>query len=88
MRPAWPGTVTLTPTTPADRNGSINGVDFKRSGKYVYAWLEYGGDREYYLASVADKVYLLPSASLDLTGVASYEVFLRGAADKVLKKPA
>ena len=31
-------------------------VDFKRSGKYVYAWLEYGGDREYYLASVADKV--------------------------------
>ena len=38
--------------------------DFKTSGKYVYAWLEYGGDREYYLASVADKVYLLPSASL------------------------
>ena len=56
-------------------------VDFKRSGKYVYAWLEYGGDREYYLASVADKVYLLPSASLDLTGVASYEVFLRGTFD-------
>ncbi len=55
--------------------------DFKRSGKYVYAWLEYGGDREYFLASVADKVYLLPSASLDLTGVASYEVFLRGTFD-------
>ena len=51
------------------------------SGKYVYAWLEYGGDREYFLASVADKVYLLPSASLDLTGVASYEVFLRGTFD-------
>src|SRR6185295_16110222 len=55
--------------------------DFKTSGKVVYAWLEYGGDREYYLASVADKVYLLPSASLDLTGVASYEVFLRGTFD-------
>ena len=55
--------------------------DFKTSGKYVYAWLEYGGDREYYLSSVADKVYLLPSASLDLTGVASYEVFLRGTFD-------
>ena len=55
--------------------------DFKTSGKYVYAWLEYGGDREYFLASVADKVYLLPSASLDLTGVASYEVFLRGTFD-------
>jgi protease-4 len=55
--------------------------DFKTSGKYVYAWLEYGGDREYFLASVADRVYLLPSASLDLTGVASYEVFLRGTFD-------
>ncbi len=56
-------------------------ADFKASGKYVHAWLEYGGDREYYLASVADRVYLLPSASLDLTGVASYEVFLRGTFD-------
>jgi protease-4 len=55
--------------------------DFKTSGKYVHAWLEYGGDREYYLASVADRIYLLPSASLDLTGVASYEVFLRGTFD-------
>ena len=55
--------------------------DFKTSGKYVYAWLEYAGDREYYLASVADRVYLLPSASLDLTGVATYEVFLRGTFD-------
>ena len=55
--------------------------DFKSSGKDVHAWLEYGGDREYYLASVADRVYLLPSASLDLTGVASYEVFLRGTFD-------
>jgi protease-4 len=55
--------------------------DFKTSGKYVEAWLEYAGDREYYLASVADHVYLLPSATLDLTGVASYEVFLRGTFD-------
>ena len=55
--------------------------DFKTSGKYVHAWLEYASDREYYLASVADRVYLLPSASLDLTGVATYEIFLRGTFD-------
>ena len=55
--------------------------DFKRSGKYVHAWLEYAGEREYYLASVADRVYLLPSATLDLTGIASYELFLRGTFD-------
>ncbi len=28
--------------------------DFKRSGKFVHAWLEYAGDREYFLASVAE----------------------------------
>ena len=58
-------------------------LDFRKSGKRVVAFLEYGGDREYYLASAADKVYLLPSSPLDLTGVASYEIFLRGAFDKV-----
>ena len=58
-------------------------VEFRKSGKRVVAFLEYGGDREYYLASAADKVYLLPSSPLDLSGVASYEVFLRGAFDKV-----
>jgi len=58
-------------------------VDFRRSGKPVTAFLEYGGDREYYLASAADKIYLLPSSSLDLTGIASYEMFLRGTFDKL-----
>ena len=56
-------------------------VDFKSSGKYVHALLEYGGDREYYLATAADHLYLLPTATLDLTGVASYELFLRGTFD-------
>jgi protease-4 len=58
-------------------------IDFKKSGKKVVAFLEYGSDREYYLASAADKVYLLPTSPLDLTGVASYEIFLRGALDKI-----
>ena len=58
-------------------------VDFRKSGKPVYAYLEYGGDREYYLASAADKVFLLPSSPLDLRGIATYEVFLRGVLDKV-----
>jgi len=56
---------------------------FRASGKTVVAFLEYGGDREYYLASAADRVYLLPTSPLDLTGVASYEVFLRGALDRL-----
>jgi protease-4 len=58
-------------------------LDFRKSGKRVVSFLEYGGDREYYLASAADRVFLLPSSPLDLSGVASYEIFLRGAFDKV-----
>jgi protease-4 len=58
-------------------------VAFRKSGKSVSAFLEYGGDREYYLASAADRVFLMPTSSLDLTGVASYEMFLRGTLDKL-----
>jgi len=58
-------------------------LDFRKSGKLVYAYLEYGGDREYYLATAADKVFLMPSAPLDLVGVATYELFLRGTFDKI-----
>ena len=58
-------------------------VDFRQSGKTVVAFLEYGGDREYYLASAADRVFLLPTSPLDLTGIASYEIFLRGALDTI-----
>jgi protease IV len=58
-------------------------IDFRKSKKTVVAFLEYGGDHEYYLASAADKVYLLPTSPLDLTGVASYEIFLRGTLDKI-----
>ena len=57
-------------------------LDFRRSGKKVTAFLESGGDREYYLASAADRVFLMPGSSLDLTGVASYEIFLRGTFDR------
>ena len=62
-------------------------LDFRESGKKVIAYLEYGGNREYYLASAADQIYLLPTSPLDLTGVASYEVFLRGALDKIGATP-
>ena len=42
-----------------------------------------GGEQEFYLASACDKVFLMPTASLDLTGIASYELFLRGTLDKI-----
>ncbi|HEX4346842.1 MAG TPA: signal peptide peptidase SppA [Vicinamibacterales bacterium] len=58
-------------------------LDFRTSGKPAYAYLEYGSQPDYYLASAADKVFLMPSSTLDFSGVATYELFLRGALDKI-----
>ena len=80
--------VIIRPTSNAALWGKVQEVrdaivDFKRSKKPIVAYLEYGGDQSYYLASACDKVFLMPTASLDLTGMANYEVFLRGALDKL-----
>lgn len=60
---------------------------FRQSGKPVTAFLEYGSEREYYLATAADRIVLVPTSPLDLTGVASYEIFLRGLLDRVGAEP-
>ena len=62
-------------------------ADFKSSGKSLTAYLEFGGTQEYYLASVADRIIMMPAGQLDLTGVATYELFFRGALDKLGVQP-
>jgi protease IV len=57
-------------------------LDFRKSGKRISAYLEYAGEREYYLATAAEKIYLVPTGSLDVTGIATYELFLKGTLDK------
>ena len=56
---------------------------FKSSGKPVVAYLEHGGGQQYYLATAADRIFLMPTSPLDLMGVASYELFLRGTFDLI-----
>jgi protease-4 len=80
--------VIIRPTSAAALWGKIQEVrdaivDFRRSGKPIIGYLEQGGQQEFYLASACDKVFLMPSASLDLTGMASYELFFRGTLDKI-----
>ena len=58
-------------------------VEFKQSDKPIVAFLEFGGDQAYYIANACDKVFLMPTASLELTGLANYELFLRGTLDKI-----
>jgi protease-4 len=58
-------------------------ADFRKSGKQAIAFLEYAGEKEYFLATACDRIVLMPGASLDLNGLATYEVFLRGTLDKI-----
>ena len=58
-------------------------VDFKTSKKPVTAYLESATAGEYYIASAADRIVLMPAGQLDVTGLASYELFFRGALDKL-----
>ena len=58
-------------------------ADYRESGKPIAAFLEYGGAEDYYLASAADRVYLMPGSPLEVVGRAQYEVFFRNALDKV-----
>ena len=80
--------VIIRPTGTAALWGKVQEVrdaitEFRKSKKPIVAFLESASDQSYYLASACDKVFLMPTASLDLTGMASYELFLRGALDKI-----
>jgi protease IV len=80
--------VVIRPTGTAALWGKVQEIrdaiaDFRRSGKPIVAYMEYGGEQEFYLSTACDKVFLMPTASLDLTGIATYELFLRGMLDKI-----
>jgi len=58
-------------------------ADFRSSGKPVYAYLEYGMNKEYYIASACDKIYLAPPGELFINGLAADVMFFRGSLDKL-----
>ena len=58
-------------------------ADFRSSGKPVYAYLEYGTDKEYYIASACDKIYVAPPGELFINGFAADVMFFRGSLDKL-----
>ena len=57
--------------------------EFRAAGKPLTAFLEQGSAQEYYLASAADRIVMMPAGQLDLTGIATYELFFRGTLDKI-----
>ena len=62
-------------------------LDFRRSGKVAVAWAEtFGeftrGNLPYYLATAFDKIWLQPTGTLGLTGIAVEQLFLHDALAK------
>ena len=62
-------------------------VDFKTSGKFIVAYDEAYSEGGYFLASVADEIYLNPLGGIDFNGFSSEGIFLKGFFEKVGIKP-
>ena len=58
-------------------------VQFKESGKFIVSYNESYTQGAYYLASVADKIYLQPEGSMDWSGLAQTTMFYKGLLDKL-----
>lgn len=58
-------------------------IDFKQSGKFVYAYIEFGSERDYYLASVADSVFMPVEGLLEMNGFSVVSAFFKGTLDKI-----
>lgn len=58
-------------------------IQFKESGKPIYAWSDGYSEKNLYLAGVADHLYMHPQGRVELNGFASTPWFLRKMFEKV-----
>jgi protease-4 len=57
--------------------------DFRASGKPVYAYMEMGMNKDYFVATACDKIFVAPPGELFITGLAADVMFFRGTLDKL-----
>ena len=58
-------------------------IEFKESGKFIITYGESYSQSAYYMASVADKIFLNPEGALDLHGMASQIMFYKHLFEKL-----
>ena len=58
-------------------------VDFKTSGKFIYAFSEVYTQGTYLMASVADSVFMVPTGDMLFNGLASTPMFFKGMLNKL-----
>ena len=56
--------------------------DFKESGKFVYAYADLYMQKDYFLASVADSVFLNPIGNMDFRGLSAEVLFFKELQEK------
>tara|TARA_B100000809_G_scaffold43630_1_gene37843 strand:- start:7617 stop:9368 length:1752 start_codon:yes stop_codon:yes gene_type:complete len=57
-------------------------ADFKTSGKFVMAYSDAYGQKEYFLSSIADSVFVSPVGQIDFKGLSSEILFFKDFQDK------
>ena len=62
-------------------------IDFKKSGKFVYSYSELYNQRNYYIASVSDSIFINNVGSFAFAGFHSEQMFLKGLFDKLDIQP-
>jgi len=58
-------------------------LDFKESGKFIYAYADMYTHTSYYLASVADSIFMTPAGVFYFTGLSAEATFYKKALDKI-----
>jgi protease-4 len=58
-------------------------AEFRKSGKPIYAYMEFGSDKEYYVATAAERVYVPPIGDLFVNGLAAESMHFKGSFDKL-----
>jgi len=58
-------------------------IDFKTSGKFIVAYGEYASQKAYYVASVANKIYINPEGIVELRGIGVQLSFYKKFLDKI-----
>ena len=56
--------------------------EFKESGKFITAYADVYDQKNYYMSSVADSIYLNPAGSMDLRGLSGEILFFKDFQDK------
>jgi len=62
-------------------------IDFKESGKFIYAYGDIYFQKAYFLATAADKIFLNPEGFVELRGFGGDVMFIKGLLEKLEIEP-